>query len=374
MSKPIKHRGKWRIRWIDHTGKRRSAVYKDYNHAQRELRARLVEVDEINAGQRSAPPPDKTFSELCDFWLAVKTPQKKKARDDQSLIRCHLRPTFGHLALKDVSFGHIEAFKVSRGHLSKKTVYNHLTLLGSMLRYAVKLGWLVKLPDIERPRVRLLNSDYTYLRTDDEVRRLLSAAADDGEDAFIMYAAAVYTGMRQGELAGLRWSSVSFDNRLITVERSFASTTKSEDVRHVPILNPLLPLLRQWRLKTPGKLVFPNERGKMHLPSARIFQERLHRVLDAAGFERPGPNMRQVHYITFHDLRHTFASHWVKNRGDIFRLQKILGHKSIELTMRYAHLAPSEFASDFGRLDAAAPILGDASVVDLATRDRKKSS
>ena len=60
-------------------------------------------------------------------------------------------------------------------------------------------------------------------------------------------------------------------------------------------------------------------------------------------------------YITFHGLRHTFASHWVLHGGDIFRLQKILGHKSIDLTMRYAHLAPEAFAEDFGRLGSCAP-------------------
>ncbi len=352
MAKPHKHRNKWRIRWKDHLGKRRSAVFGDYHEARREQCARQAEVDAIVAGTKPAPPPDATFGELCDFWLKVKTPQKKKARDDQSIIRCHLRPAFGALPLKSLGFAHVESFKVAKGHLSNKTVYNLLTLLGAMLRYAIKLGWLVKMPVIERPRVRVHGAEYSYLKSNEEVCRFLHAARRDGEDAYMLYATAFFTGLRQGELAGLRWAAVRFEDRLIVVERSFESTTKAEDVRYVPILDDLLPLLREWRLKTPGALVFPNGRGGMHRPSARIFQERLHRVLDAAGFERPGPGVRQVHYITFHDLRHSFASHWVKNRGDIFRLQKILGHKSIELTMRYAHLAPSEFSHDFSIFSA----------------------
>ncbi len=83
--------------------------------------------------------------------------------------------------------------------------------------------------------------------------------------------------------------------------------------------------------------------------SARVFQETLHRVLKRAGFpmiEREGMERR---YIRFHDLRHTFASHWVMKGGDLFKLQKILGHKTVQMTMRYAHLAPHAFSEDFQR-------------------------
>lgn len=55
-------------------------------------------------------------------------------------------------------------------------------------------------------------------------------------------------------------------------------------------------------------------------------------------------------YIRFHDLRHTFASQWVMKGGDLFKLQKILGHKTVQMTMRYAHLAPNAFAEDFKRM------------------------
>lgn len=88
----------------------------------------------------------------------------------------------------------------------------------------------------------------------------------------------------------------------------------------------------------------------MSMPKDRVFCERFRRVLDAAGFEPP-KGKRQAHYIRFHDLRHTFASHWMMQGGDLFKLQKILGHKSTELTLRYAHLSPDAFAGDLGRFD-----------------------
>ena len=57
--------------------------------------------------------------------------------------------------------------------------------------------------------------------------------------------------------------------------------------------------------------------------------------------------------MRFHDLRHTFASQWVLKGGDLFKLQKILGHQSVQMTMRYAHLAPDAFREDYQRLNGA---------------------
>jgi integrase len=103
-------------------------------------------------------------------------------------------------------------------------------------------------------------------------------------------------------------------------------------------------------------------------PSSRIFQEVLHRVLDAAGFGTVQRNGKERPYVRFHDLRHTFASLWVMKGGDVFRLQRILGHGSITMTQRYAHLAPDAFKDDYARLGRAIPEGGK--VLALPTRER----
>jgi len=262
--------------------------------------------------------------------------------------------------LHEIGVVQIDKFIVDRAHLNKKTVANHLTLLGAMLNVAKEIGWLSVVPRIRKPKVRIFANDFSYLRTDEELRVFLVAANDEDAKVFAFYAAAIYTGMRAGELAGLHWGDVSFERRLITVQRSFAGSTKAEDVRYVPILDPLLPVLRERRLATSNRLVFPNDAGELFDQSARIFQEGFHRVLKRAGFpniERGGKVRR---YIRFHDLRHTFASHWVMKGGDLFKLQKILGHKTVQMTMRYAHLAPHAFAEDFKRM-------GDSSAARIGT-------
>jgi hypothetical protein len=99
VAKPTPHRDKWRIRWLDEHDKRQSAVFDEYKTAQRELSRHQVEVEEIRRRVRNAAPPEKTFGDLCDYWIANRAPRKRSRKDDESIIRKHLRPAFGAMRL-----------------------------------------------------------------------------------------------------------------------------------------------------------------------------------------------------------------------------------------------------------------------------------
>ena len=220
-----------------------------------------------------------------------------------------------------------------------------------MVNVAFELNWIEKIPKIRKPKVGTREKDFKYLRNGEEIQRFLTAARANDNTAYYLYAFAIYTGCRAGECAGLEWSDVNFDRRLITVQRSYDTLTKNNEIKYIPILDPLLPLLREWRLKNPGHIVFPNKHGAMLRKSNRIFQEKLKQVLALANLP--------IGYITFHSQRHTFASHWMMASGDLFKLQKILGHKSVDMTQRYAHLTPEAFASDYSRIgDFTADVRG----------------
>ncbi len=79
--------------------------------------------------------------------------------------------------LHEIGVAQIDRFIVERSHLNKKTVANHLTLLGAMLNAAKDIGWLALVPRIRKPKVRIFSSDFSYLRTDEEtqVRNATSA-------------------------------------------------------------------------------------------------------------------------------------------------------------------------------------------------------
>jgi len=350
VSKPIRHGKNWRIRWIDENGKRKSEVYSKKEDAVFKLREHEHHAEQVRRRLRSPDPQDVLFDDIADYWLSVRAVAKRSKACDESILRAHLRPAFSGKRLAAIGVKEIDAFKASKAHLHPNTLHHILTLFISLLRVAVELNWLRVMPVVKKPRIKLFSKDFYYLKTDEEIARLLRAAREEGEMEFALYTTAVTTGIRQGELAALLWANVDFETRLITVQASWNGPTKNGEARHVPILDALLPVLREWRLKCPGKYVFPNTEGGMYVKCARIFQESLHSILDRAGFPRVQRHGKLRRYIRFHDLRHSFASHWMMKGGDLFRLQAILGHASPQMTMRYAHLAPAAFAADWGRL------------------------
>jgi integrase len=350
MNKPIKCRDKWRIRYTDHSGIRRSAVYKTFKEAELELLKAKFEVEKLKQEKCYSFDPEIKVNRLVEQYVQEKTKFKKRPKDDLSIFSCHLIPFFGNLRAREITPAYIGRYRTEKERLTGKSIRNHLILLQAVFNHAKRSGQIYYVPYIEKPKWKLDEQEFSYLKSQNEIERFLSSAKQQGEIFYILYATAIYTGLRQGELAGLRWDDIDFEKRLIRVERSFESTTKSGKARYAPILDALINILKEWRLKNQSHLVFPNESGNMYKNSARIFQEYLHKVLDHAGFIRKQTPSRQVHYIRFHDLRHTFASHWVMNGGSIFKLQQILGHQSIQMTMRYAHLAPEAFRDDYGRL------------------------
>lgn len=347
----INRRGKtFRVRWIDHERKRQSASFDTHREALAFVRKREVEADEIKSGFKSPISVKKTLNEAFDYWLANRAVNKRSNHHDISIIKAHLRPSFGHLLVRQFSAIYTDKYMIEKSvKLNVKTISNHLTLLVSVLRMCADIGWAEKVPKIQKPKSKLFSKEYRFLRTDQEIENFLISTKAESRITFLLYKVAVYTGLREGELAALRVDNLDFANRLITVQRSFNGPTKSNEVRHVPIMNPIYGDLIEWVKEIQSGLLFPNLVGNMHTPSSRLFQEILHRVLKRANFPEREVKGKKRSYIVFHDLRHTFASHWVMKGGDIFKLQKILGHQSIQMTMRYAHLAPHAFNDDWGR-------------------------
>lgn len=226
-NKPIKQRGKWRIRWTDANGARRSEVHRTHQDAKLALSRKLVEAEEQVRGLRKLVPLEHTVDELCKEWLDTRAARKRSKKTDESLIRAHLLPAFGGKRLTELGVREIEAFKAARAHLHKNSVNHALSLLISMLRHAHDIGWLAVVPKVTKYRLPSVSSSFRYLRTADEVRRFLVAAREEAErpqlesTIFPFFATAIFTGMRAGELAGLHWDDVDLERRLITVQRSY---------------------------------------------------------------------------------------------------------------------------------------------------------
>lgn len=363
-ARPFKFRDGWRVQYEDIDGKRHWKSFDRHGDAERWLIDRQAQVARIQAGAEARPIEPRLFDELCTFWLENKAPTKRSEKDDRSIIEAHLRPCFGGLKLIDVTVERALAYRRGRRHLAEKTIHNHLTMLLSMLHLAEEMGWLSKVPRIKKPR--LVEEEYAWLKTSAAIQALLTAAADEPPGVLELYATAVYTGMRAGELLGLRWDDVDLERRAISVKRSYDKPTKTGAIRHVPILDPLLPVLRAWKVRCwSSEWVFPSIKGTMQCAGARALQEVLRACQERL-------EVAEADRITFHDLRHTFASHWMMGGGDLFRLQRVLGHKSIQMTQRYAHLAPDVYKQDYDRLVDAVPKVREAQVTECGVAPRRR--
>ncbi len=139
---------------------------------------------------------------------------------------------------------------------------------------------------------------------------------------------ALTTGMRIAEIFGLKWMDLHFGEGLMAVRAKL----KGGKIRYVPMLSELAREFKQFRTTVGEERIFPPE------PGAKRERQRVDKsfetILTMAGIE----NFR------FHDLRHTFASWYMMNGGDLYELAKILGHSNLKMTQRYAKLGKSHIA------------------------------
>jgi integrase len=136
---------------------------------------------------------------------------------------------------------------------------------------------------------------------------------------------ALTTGMRIAEVFGLKWSDLLFSEELIAV----GAKLKGGKFRYVPLTPELASKLKRYPVVLGEDRIFPPEKGAT--TTRQRVDKSFETVLDVAGIKD----------FRFHDLRHTFASWYMMNGGDLYELAKILGHSNIKMTERYAKLAKS---------------------------------
>jgi integrase len=352
MGDIVKRHGGYTLRWYE-AGKRRTLASHQTSHAdaRRMLLAIEARVARGEAGIAERRPNPLTMEQLIEQFLAEYSRPRIK---DLARYRHGARMSLNRvLPLLTARVDQITASDVARvrealrRQFAPSTARLSLNYLATAFSWAVKQGLLEKNPciGVERPRAE---SSLDFLCRD-ELRRLLdavdAAAASDRAGRMLRVAVqlAVYTGMRKGELLGLRWIDVDLETRRLTIARSYKRTPKGDKPRHLRLPVILLPLLRAWRDECPGSpdgVVLPA--GKRGAAVSGHTMLGLPKVWRAAG-------LRDVAH-PFHILRHSFASHYVMAGGNILALQKILGHASIEMTLVYAHLSPDYLEGELDRL------------------------
>ncbi len=313
---------RWAIDFKDSSGKRVQKIVPLATTKEEALTALQEEVRrEFDAEYRAKRDREKIkFDRLAEVYLEDYAKVNKKSwRDDRYRIEAKMNPFFGEFRLDEISSLQIERYRAERlkAGVTKSTVNREITILKTMFRLAIDWGLAETNPVL---KIRLFSEKDTakqrVLRPEEETK-LLAACPPHLKPIVIV---ALHTGMRRGEILGLRWKQVDLEAQIIRVEN-----TKSGSNRLIPINRVLMGEFEALRASqgTSG-LIFANPRtGAPYTEVKKSFKA----ACKAA----------EIKDLRFHDLRHTFATRLIEAGADIVTLKELLGHFSIRVTQRYTH-------------------------------------
>lgn len=304
------------------------------------LRARLAKGESLVA-LVPTPVVEITFADFAKEWFAsyvLANNKPSEQRNKTTALTLYLLPILGRLPLCAITGREVDTVKAAMlAHgLKPKSVNNHLAVLRRCLASACEWGIINLIPRIKP--LRSAPPPVSFL-TDEEVDLLLADRIDILARRMIFVG--LRTGMRFGEMCALTWENVDLGRGLITVAQSVVkgvvSTPKSGRSRHVPMTRDLIAELA--RLDRKGPLVLSLD-GNSHLKEAHA-RKILRRACRRVGVRRIG----------WHVLRHTFATQLVSRGVPMRVVQRYLGHSTVVMTERYAHLAPDVLADAISVLE-----------------------
>lgn len=275
-----------------------------------------------------------TFAELTDRYIRDVIPNKGNVKRQQRIQTNQMlwwKEQLGHYVLADVTPAKLvevrDKLLATPTSTGKKrapaTVNRYLAVLSHAYTTAVnEWGWLednplrkVKRPSEPRGRVRFLS--------DDERAALLLHCKNSGSDfVYPVVVLALSTGARHGEIMNLRWPDIDFNRSVITLHE-----TKNGERRLLPLAGHALELMREHSKvrRLDSDYVFPNRKGNAPIDIRRSFENALKEA--------------EIEDFRFHDLRHSAASYLAMNGATLAEIAEVLGHKTLQMVKRYAHLS-----------------------------------
>jgi len=301
----------------------------DKKLAEKVLYKRLTEVAE-NRYLDVKKEKKVRFEDFAEDYLALHSKLKKSYYTDSKIINL-LKKSFSGMYLYEITSLDVEKFKSTRAKEIKKskskngkekpvspaTVNRTLAVLKSMFNKAILWGKVdcnpckgVKLFKENNQRLRFLEKE--------EIDKLLSNCCEHLKPIVIV---ALHTGMRKSEILGLKWHDIDVKRNIIHL-----LNTKNGEKREVPMNEIVQKTLIGVRKNPESQYIFCNKDGKPYGDIKKSFFTAITKS-DIVDFH-------------FHDLRHTFASQLVMSGIDLNTVRELLGHKSLEMTLRYSHLSP----------------------------------
>lgn len=259
------------------------------------------------------------FNEFADDYDKLHCMNQKSYKKTHAVHMKVLRAYFGNKYLDEVTVMAVEKFKTTRMKtVSYATVNRALSCLKSLFNKAI--AWDKFHGENPVSKVGMLRENNKRLRylEKEEISRLISNCRGHIKPIVIV---AVNTGMRLGEILGLKWHDIDFKRDII-----YLYETKNGDKREIPMNLVVKKTLIARRKHPESAYVFYKKDGTRMIAVRKSFFT----ALKKSGIKD----------LRFHDLRHTFASQLVMAGIDLNTVRELLGHKSLDMTLRYSHLSP----------------------------------
>lgn len=333
--------------WIDfyHQSKRvRKSLGLDDTKKNRKLAESQIAPEiiyKLNNGAEFFEKPDqkeeksssllfKEFAKV-SFEMYKNTRKSSTLRDYEISLRLHILPSFGNMRIDEIKASNIGIWQNRLlEKLSPRRVRNIRAVLHTIFEDALRDDIIRKNPVslVKAPALNKIESKSFSL---DEVRTILDNAEDDLKN---ICAFGAFTGMRTGEILGLKWEDIDFNRKEISIKRAIrmgvVSTPKTaSSIRTIDILDPLLPYIKE-QFKATGSLssfVFLNTEGRHYFDIKYIRDGRWKKLLKKCN----------IPYRPIYQLRHTFATLMVENGEDVLWVSNMLGHSDPSMTLtKYA--------------------------------------
>ncbi len=268
---------------------------------------------------------NKTFKDMMDKFMKEYAPKMSSSmqRSYATSLK-HLNPYFGGSNLLSISAKMVSRYKVLRSGegAAPASVNRELSMLSKAFNLAIREWQWLKDNPVSMVKKDKENNERDRWLTKDEEQKILDNSPEWLRDIIIFD---LNTGLRLQELLSLEWSRVNLLRRTILIQE-----TKNGSPKTLPLNKIALDVLNKLsKVKSiKNDFVFLNSNGKKIHP--HVLRASFYTVLKKVGIEN----------LWLHDLRHTFATRLAQAGVDLYKISKLLGHKDIKMTQRYAHHCP----------------------------------
>lgn len=284
-----------------------------------------------------------TLAEAIDRYIQQVLPKKPKSFKDQNIHLQWWKKELGSHTLSNITPAVLVEYrdKLANGetHQGKErasaTVNRYLAALSHLFTVLVKeWGWadenpLRKISKLKEPRGRV------RFLSDEERTRLLKACQEaDNPWLYLVVVLCLSTGARKMEIMTLTWDDVDFNRRVITLHE-----TKNGERRILPLVGKANELLQEYSKTRNPKidLLFPGKDPKKPIDLRSVWETALEKA--------------EIQDFRFHDLRHSAASYLAMNGASLAEIAEVLGHKTLQMVKRYAHLSEAHTASVVSKMN-----------------------